>query len=220
MPRTINPTRAPACGRAPASSRRASGRIMTPASAVRDVIIAIRTTPSASGRAARESTGSPTIPRRSCAGRLRAWPAYRARDRRRSLVGLLAELGLTWSRDGQPLLPIGTLYDRFVNSAPEPWSFGLCGGAQPILVGTSSGVTLSPEAARTSRSSPHRWASSSRAACLGARLRPRPRVDARALGWNVQSVEPGMLGTTAIRRPSRSITARSTGPTLPAFWPT
>jgi len=62
-----------------------------------------------------------------------------------NLVGLLAEFGLTWSRDGQPLLPIGTLYDPFVNRALEPWSFGLYAGAQSILVGTPSGVTLAPE---------------------------------------------------------------------------
>jgi pyruvate dehydrogenase E1 component len=62
-----------------------------------------------------------------------------------NLVGLLAELGHTWSRDGQPLLPIGTLYDPFVNRALEPWSFGLYAGAQSILVGTPSGVTLAPE---------------------------------------------------------------------------
>ena len=62
-----------------------------------------------------------------------------------NLVGLLAELGLTWSRDGQPLLPVGTLYDPFVNRALEPWSFGLYAGAQSILVGTPSGVTLAPE---------------------------------------------------------------------------
>jgi pyruvate dehydrogenase E1 component len=62
-----------------------------------------------------------------------------------NLVGLLAELGLTWSREGQALLPIGTLYDPFVNRALEPWSFGIYGGAQMILVGTPSGVTLAPE---------------------------------------------------------------------------
>ncbi|MGA8353431.1 MAG: 1-deoxy-D-xylulose-5-phosphate synthase N-terminal domain-containing protein [Solirubrobacteraceae bacterium] len=62
-----------------------------------------------------------------------------------NLVGLLAELGLTWARDGQPLLPIGTLYDPFVNRALEPWSFGIYSGAQSILVGTPSGVTLAPE---------------------------------------------------------------------------
>ena len=62
-----------------------------------------------------------------------------------NLVGLLGELGATWSRDGQPLLPIGTLYDPFVDRALEPWSFGIYAGGQSILVGTPSGVTLAPE---------------------------------------------------------------------------
>lgn len=62
-----------------------------------------------------------------------------------NLVGLLGELGATWSRDGQPLLPIGTLYDPFVNRALEPWSFGIYAGGQSILIGTPSGVSLAPE---------------------------------------------------------------------------
>ena len=62
-----------------------------------------------------------------------------------NLVGLLGELGLTWSRDGVALLPIGTMYDPFVNRALEPWSFGMYAGGQSILVGTPSGVTLAPE---------------------------------------------------------------------------
>jgi pyruvate dehydrogenase E1 component len=62
-----------------------------------------------------------------------------------NLVGLLGELGATWSRDGRPLLPIGTLYDPFVNRALEPWSFGIYAGGQSILVGTPSGVALAPE---------------------------------------------------------------------------
>jgi pyruvate dehydrogenase E1 component len=62
-----------------------------------------------------------------------------------NLVGLLGELGATWSRDGQPLLPIGTIYDPFVNRALEPWSFGIYAGGQSILVGTPSGITLAPE---------------------------------------------------------------------------
>ncbi|MBF6620210.1 MAG: hypothetical protein ITG02_08270 [Patulibacter sp.] len=62
-----------------------------------------------------------------------------------NLVGVLGELGATWSRDGQPLLPIGTIYDPFVNRALEPWSFGMYAGGQSILVGTPSGVTLAPE---------------------------------------------------------------------------
>jgi pyruvate dehydrogenase E1 component len=62
-----------------------------------------------------------------------------------NLVGLLGELGATWSRDGQPLLPVGTIYDPFVARALEPWSFGIYAGGQSILVGTPSGVTLGPE---------------------------------------------------------------------------
>jgi pyruvate dehydrogenase E1 component len=62
-----------------------------------------------------------------------------------NLVGLLAELGLAWARGGVPLLPIGVCGDPLVGRALEPWSFGLRAGAQSILVGTPSGVTLAPE---------------------------------------------------------------------------
>ncbi|WP_037365298.1 transketolase-like TK C-terminal-containing protein [Amycolatopsis orientalis] len=62
-----------------------------------------------------------------------------------NLVSALGELGTTWSRWGHPLLPIGVLYDPFVERALEPWSFGIYGGGQSILVGTPSGVTLAPE---------------------------------------------------------------------------
>ena len=56
-----------------------------------------------------------------------------------NLVGLLGELGATWSRAAQPLLPIGTIYDPFVTRALEQWSFGMYAGGQSILVGTPSG---------------------------------------------------------------------------------
>jgi len=62
-----------------------------------------------------------------------------------NMVCLLGELGATWSRDGRPLLPIGTIYDPFVNRALEPWSFGIYAGGQSILVGTPSGISLAPE---------------------------------------------------------------------------
>jgi pyruvate dehydrogenase E1 component len=62
-----------------------------------------------------------------------------------NLVGLIGELGATWSRWGQPLLPIGVVYDPFVERALEPWSYGIYAGGQSILVGTPSGVTLAPE---------------------------------------------------------------------------
>ena len=62
-----------------------------------------------------------------------------------NLAGLLAELGATWSRWGQPLLPVGTIYDPFVTRALEQWSFGIYGGGQSILIGTPSGISLAPE---------------------------------------------------------------------------
>lgn len=62
-----------------------------------------------------------------------------------NLVGLLGELGATWSRWGQRLIPIGTIYDPFVARALEPWSYGIYAGGQSILIGTPSGVTLAPE---------------------------------------------------------------------------
>lgn len=62
-----------------------------------------------------------------------------------NLVGLISELGSTWSRWGETLFPIGTIYDPFVERALEPWSFGMYAGGQSILVGTPSGVTLASE---------------------------------------------------------------------------
>jgi pyruvate dehydrogenase E1 component len=62
-----------------------------------------------------------------------------------NLVGLLGELGATWSRWGERLIPIATIYDPFVARALEPWSYGIYAGGQSILVGTPSGVTLAPE---------------------------------------------------------------------------
>jgi len=62
-----------------------------------------------------------------------------------NLVGLLGELGATWSRWGERLIPIATIYDPFVSRALEPWSYGIYAGGQSILVGTPSGVTLAPE---------------------------------------------------------------------------
>lgn len=62
-----------------------------------------------------------------------------------NLVSMIGELGATWSRWGQPLLPIGVLYDPFVERALEPWSYGIYAGGQSILIGTPSGVSLAPE---------------------------------------------------------------------------
>lgn len=62
-----------------------------------------------------------------------------------NLVCLLGELGATWSRWGERLIPIATLYDPFLSRALEPWSYGIYSGGQSIIVGTPSGVTLASE---------------------------------------------------------------------------
>src|ERR1700756_3061192 len=61
------------------------------------------------------------------------------------LVGLIGELGKTGERRGEPLYPIGVVYDPFVERALEPWSYGIYAGGQSILVGTPAGVTLAAE---------------------------------------------------------------------------
>lgn len=62
-----------------------------------------------------------------------------------NLVGLIGELGATWSRWGERLIPIATLYDPFLSRALEPWSYGIYAGGQSIIIGTPSGVSLAPE---------------------------------------------------------------------------
>ena len=74
-----------------------------------------------------------------------ARPAHRARHRRGQPRRPARRARRHLVARGLPLLPIGALYDPFVNRALEPWSFGIYAGGQSILVGTPSGVTLAPE---------------------------------------------------------------------------
>jgi pyruvate dehydrogenase E1 component len=62
-----------------------------------------------------------------------------------NLLMLLGQLGLAEEMAGEPLLPIGTLYDPFVARALDAYIYGVYSGARFILVGTPSGVTLAPE---------------------------------------------------------------------------
>ena len=119
-------------------------------------------TKSASGLPAIGSTGSPTIPRPSCTGaRSPTGQHLELGIAETNLVGLLGELGATWTRWGEPLLPIGVMYDPFVERALEPWSFGIYAGGQSILSVPRPASASPPKAAPTSRSPPRRSASSS-----------------------------------------------------------
>jgi pyruvate dehydrogenase E1 component len=62
-----------------------------------------------------------------------------------NLFILLAMLGLADELYGQPLLPVGTVYDPFVCRALDAFTYAAYSQARFIVVGTPSGVSLSPE---------------------------------------------------------------------------
>ncbi|MSP82283.1 MAG: transketolase [Alphaproteobacteria bacterium] len=62
-----------------------------------------------------------------------------------NLFLLLAALGLSGPLFGTRLLPIGTLYDPFIERGLDALNYACYMGARFILVATPSGVTLAPE---------------------------------------------------------------------------
>ena len=62
-----------------------------------------------------------------------------------NLLMALGQLGLSAEANGQPLFPIGTLYDPFVARALDAFVYALYSGSKFIVVGTPSGITLSTE---------------------------------------------------------------------------
>jgi pyruvate dehydrogenase E1 component len=62
-----------------------------------------------------------------------------------NLLMALGQLGLSGEANGEPLLPIGTLYDPFIARALDAFVYGVYSGSRFVLVGTPSGVTLAPE---------------------------------------------------------------------------
>ncbi|WP_322487479.1 transketolase-like TK C-terminal-containing protein [Chloroflexus sp.] len=62
-----------------------------------------------------------------------------------NLFMLLGMFGLSRDLIGEPLIPIGTVYDPFVCRGLDAFIYGLYSGARFIVVGTPSGITLSPE---------------------------------------------------------------------------
>ena len=57
----------------------------------------------------------------------------------------LAALGLSYSLFGERLLPVGTLYDPFVNRGLDALNYACYQDARFMLIGTPSGITLAPE---------------------------------------------------------------------------
>jgi pyruvate dehydrogenase E1 component len=62
-----------------------------------------------------------------------------------NLFVLLGQLGLSWDLSGQPLLPVGTVYDPFVLRGLDSFIYSTYSGARFVVAGTPSGVTLAPE---------------------------------------------------------------------------
>ena len=132
----------------------------------------------ASGRSVIASTGSPTTPTPWCAGgRPRTGSTSSSGSPRRTWSAYWVSSARPGSVEGEPLLPIGTLYDPFVARALEPWSFGIYAGGQSILVGTPSGLSLAPEGgAHQSIVTPSIGVAQPGVHSLGARLRTGLRM--------------------------------------------
>ena len=62
-----------------------------------------------------------------------------------NLFLLLGAAGLSHSLFGQRLIPVGTVYDPFVNRGLDALNYACYQDARFLLVGTPSGVTLAPE---------------------------------------------------------------------------
>ena len=65
-----------------------------------------------------------------------------------NLFLLLGALGLSHSIFGKRLIPIGTVYDPFVARGLDALNYACYQDARFMIVGTPSGITLAPEAAR------------------------------------------------------------------------
>ena len=62
-----------------------------------------------------------------------------------NLFTLLGQLGMSGDISGQPLIPIGTVYDPFVLRGLDAFIYSVYSGSKFIVAGTPSGITLAPE---------------------------------------------------------------------------
>src|SRR5947209_17481952 len=62
-----------------------------------------------------------------------------------NLFTLLSALGLSHAINGERLIPIGTLYDPFIQRGLDALNYACYQEARFILVATPSGITLAPE---------------------------------------------------------------------------
>lgn len=62
-----------------------------------------------------------------------------------NLFLMLGALGVSGDLFGEALVPVGTLYDTFISRGLDALHYAIYNGARFILVGTPSGISLSPE---------------------------------------------------------------------------
>lgn len=62
-----------------------------------------------------------------------------------NLFLLLGALGVAGDLFGEPLAPIGTIYDTFISRGLDALHYAIYNGGRFVLVGTPSGISLSPE---------------------------------------------------------------------------
>ena len=62
-----------------------------------------------------------------------------------NLFLMLGALGTSGDLFGETLVPVGTLYDTFISRGLDALHYAIYNGARFILVGTPSGISLSPE---------------------------------------------------------------------------
>ena len=97
-----------------------------------------------------------------------------------NLFILLSALGLSHAINGERLIPIGTLYDPFIQRGLDALNYACYQDARFILVATPSGITLAPEGgAHQSIATPLIGHGAGRACGVRAGLRRRARGDPR-----------------------------------------
>ncbi len=62
-----------------------------------------------------------------------------------NLFMMLGQLGTSFEDNGEMLFPIGTLYDPFIRRGLDAFVYSVYSGGKFIVVGTPSGLSLSPE---------------------------------------------------------------------------
>ena len=137
-----------------------------------------------------------------------------------NLFLLLGALGLSHSLFGARLLPIGTLYDPFIQRGLDALNYACYQDARFIVVATPSGVTLAPEGgAHQSIGTPligmaqDGWRRSSRLSSMNSRsFWPGPSITCSATA-RANPIPPGCATAKAARSICAFRRARSISPT-------